>query len=390
MEQAPLLLIPGPTPVPAAVQAACSLPMIPHRSAAFVSLYLDVCERLGRLYENDGPIIVLPSSGTGALEAAVVNTHSPGDRVLACVMGSFGSRFADIAAAYGLTVERLEIPWGETPTPEQLEHALQSLEQPVRSVFLTHSETSTGALADVAALVPVIRRHAPDALVLLDMVSSFGGVAMPMKEWDVDVAVAASQKALMTPPGLGIVALSERAAAAVATAKLPRFAWDFRGYTKKPGSPPYTPAVSLLQGLRQALIMIEEEGIAAFQARHRLMSAMARAGVRALGWTPLADDRHASPTVTAALLPAEQPAAPWIDALREEHGIYVAGGMGAFSGRCIRIGHMGAIQPEDVLTVMKALDQLHERLAGARAGSAHDAAAAVFAGRQAPEGAQTP
>lgn len=353
---AKVFLSPGPTAVPDEVRAACGRQVVLHRSREFDRVSGFVLEGLRRLFRTEGRVVVFPCSGTGALEAAVVNTLSPGDRVLAVVMGLFGDRFAAIAEAYGLAVDRLEVPWGQVPTVEQVVARLRGGARPYHAVLLTHSETSTGALLPLDRLVPAIREAAPETLVLVDMVSSFAAVPVAMDAWGIDVAVTGSQKALMTPPGLGIVALGPRALEAVERARLPRFTWDLRPYLAGDGDFPYTPAVTLWFGLQAALERIAAEGEENVYRRHRLLSAMVRAGVRALGLEPLVRDEDASPTVTAVLLSAGIRPAEVIRRLEDEHGVVVVSAQGRLKDRAFRIGHMGAVSPADVLAGMAALD----------------------------------
>lgn len=371
-----LLLLPGPTPVPPEVREACALPPIGHRGEEFRALDAEIRDRLRALFGTDGAVVVLPCSGTGALEAALVNVLSPGDRVLACVAGEFGERWARAAEAYGLSVRRLEVPPGQVPAPAAV--AAAAADWRPRAVLVTHCETSTGALADLPAIAAAVREAAPGALLLADAVSSFAGVPVRLDAWGVDVAVTASQKALMTPPGLGIVALGPRALEAVPRAGLPRFTWDLRPYLEGPGRPPYTPAVTLLLGLRQALRRIAAEGVERVYARHRLMGAMVRAGVRALGFAVLADEAWASPTVTA-VVPPPGAAAEIRRRLERDHGVLVAGGQGELADRIFRIGHMGAVTPDDVERALDALDRVAVALGLAGAPAARRAAAAVRA-----------
>ena len=396
----PVLLSPGPTALPPEVRAACARQVVLHRSAEFDRISSEVLEGLRRLFHTRGRVVVFPCSGTGAQEAAVVNTLSPGDRVLAVVMGVFGDRFAAIAEAYGLEVDRLEVPWGQVPAVAEVVDRLRApaagggggAGRPYRAVLLTHSETSTGALLPLAELVPAIRAAAPDTLVLVDMVSSFAAVPVDMDGWGIDVAVTGSQKALMTPPGLGIVALGPRALKAVEAARLPRFTWDLRPYLAGRGDFPYTPAVTLWFGLQAALGRIAAEGEENVYRRHRLLAAMVRAGVRALGLEPLAPDSAASPTVTAVVLPAGIDPAEVIRRLRDEHGVIVVSAQGHLKDRAFRIGHMGAVGPEEVLAGMRALDAvLGPMLARAGRPRRGDAAAGAGAsGATVPIGAGEP
>lgn len=351
-----LLLIPGPTMVPPEVRAAVGRQMINHRGPSFIELYREVQGGLRRVFGTGSDVLVFPSAGTGVMESAVVNLFSPGDRVLVGVMGEFGERFARIAEAFGLSVERLEVPPGAAVTAELLAERLDGREAGhFRGVLLTHNETSTGVLLDLEAASAVVGRYG--ALLVVDGVSSVGGVEVEFDRWGVDVLVTASQKALMTPPGLGLVAVSPRAWEAVEAARLPRFYWDYRQARRaaEKGQTPYTPAVALWFGLRSALRLMEEEGLPAVYARHRRLAAAFRAGVRALGLTLLADDAVASPLVTAVEVPAGLEAAAIIRALRERHRVVVAGGQGPLAGRIFRVAHMGAAREEDVLRALAAL-----------------------------------
>lgn len=378
MAKEPLLLIPGPTMVPEAVRQACAKPMISHRGPEFQDLHDDVVPRLKSLFRTSGPVAVLPSSGTGALETLIVNTLSPGDRVLSCVMGAFGERFARIAIAYGLEVDIIQVPWGEAPQAETVVDHIRRAPAKYRAVLLTHSETSTGVLLPLPEIAAAIRVASPDTLILVDMVSSFAGVPVDMDAWGIDGAATASQKALMTPPGLGIVALSPRGEEAVQSAGLPRFTWDLRPYLADPGNLPYTPAVGLWFGLQEALNLIEAEGEGAVYDRHRLMAAMTRAGIRALGWEPLAADAVASPTVTAFRVPQEIGAGQLLRQLRERHSVILAGGQGSLRGKIARIGHMGAATPDHVISALAALDEVVVEAGIVSAPAAAGAARAVL------------
>lgn len=352
-----LLMIPGPTRVPPEVRAVMTRQMISHRGPDFEELHADVTSRLTKLFHTQGDVVILPSSGTGALEAALVNVASPGDRILSCVMGAFGARFAAIAEAYGLDVERLDVEWGQAPDPDEIVARLQSGGKPFHAVLLTHCETSTGVLQPLDENIKAIRAVAPDVLILVDAVSSFAGAPLYMDEWNIDVTITASQKALMTPPGLGIVAVGPRAREAMAKAKLPRFTWDFEPYLKAPGKPPYTPAVGLWFGLQAALDSIEAEGEEALFARHRRMRDMTREGFQALGLRPLAPAEVASPTVTAAVLP-EGIAPGTVLKLAREKGLVLAGAQGHLKDTVIRMGHMGGVQPEHITQAFKILEEI--------------------------------
>ncbi|HMA35728.1 MAG TPA: alanine--glyoxylate aminotransferase family protein [Chloroflexia bacterium] len=350
------LRIPGPTPVPAAVRAAGERQMINHRGTAFHDLLRDVTERAKPFFGTSGDLLIFPASGTGGLEASIVNCFSPGDQVLALSCGHFGDRYADIAAAYGLEVIRLTFEWGQPVEPDVVRRALAGHPQ-VRGILLTHNETSTGVQNPVAAIGALAREF--DRLLLVDSISAVGGVEFCADAWGVDVAITASQKAWMTPPGLTLLAVSGRAWAAYKQARLPRYYFDFGAARKylEHWETPYTPAVSLLFQLQAALQLMHEEGPAAIFARHQTLRNYVRERVRVLGLELLAADAVASRTVTALVLPN----ARQILADLRIHGVELAGGQGPLEGRLLRIGHLGWASREDMAQVLDLLADLVAR-----------------------------
>lgn len=381
--EASLLLTPGPTPVPDDVRDAGARPMVNHRGPEFAAVYRRVLRGLAEALGNDGPVVVYPGSGTGGFEAAVVNLFSPGDRVLVGVMGFFGERFADCAADHGLRVERLEVPWGEAIRPEAIaarlgEDARRPEGERIRGVLVTHNETSTGAALDLAATAAAVRQHG--ALLVVDSVSGAGGMPVRMREWGVDAALTASQKAFMVPPGLAILALGQRAEQAALRSRTPRHYWDVRPYLEgaEQAATPYTPAVSLFFALDAALARLSREGWENVFARHRRLAAGVRAAGRALGLPPLAADEVASPTVTALRLPEGLDGARLRADLSEREGVVVADGLGPLAGRVIRISHMGAVGEAELERGIAALAR-----ALARLGHACDGARALAAARAA-------
>ena len=375
-----LLLIPGPTPVPAPVREAGSRPMTNHRSEAFARVLQGVLEGMRELYRTRQPVVPYASSGTGVLEAAVVNTLSPGDRVLALSCGAFGNRFARIAQAYGAEVTLVEVEWGTGIPPELLEEHLRK--DHYRAVLLTHNETSTGVQNDLAALSRARGDH--PALLLVDAVSSLGAVPVDMDGWGLDVVVTASQKALGCPPGVSFLAASPRAWEAHRTARMPRYYWDMGRTVEALQQPlaqtPFTPAVSVFYSLEASLRLLREEGFEAVWERHRRLGEATRAGVRALGLRPVAEDRWASRTVTAVWLPEGVSAKALVGRMRERHGVVVAGGQGKLEGKVFRIGHLGYVWPQDVLRCMEALGEALKDL-----GVSVDPQAGVEAARRAFE-----
>lgn len=347
--QAPRQLrIPGPTPLPPEVLASLGRPMISHRGDDFHRLLLSIEGRVQEILGLTGEVMALTASGTGGLEAAVANTVQPGDRVLSVSIGHFGERFAEIAERFGATVDYLRSPVGSPADPSAL--AQQVAREPYDVVLLTHCETSTGVLNDVPALSRALGSGDDRPLLLLDGVSSLGAVPLGLSQADVDIAITASQKAWMTPPGLSLLSVSPRAWERIESCRSPRCYLDLalaRRYAKR-GETPWTPALTLLYGLDAALDLILAEGPATVAARHVRLACRIRAGLRDLGFTTLADEIHASPTVTAALLPPGVEYPGLTDTLSSEYGIEVAGGQGDLRGKIVRIGHMGHIHDADV------------------------------------------
>jgi aspartate aminotransferase-like enzyme len=284
------LRIPGPTPVPPAVLAELARPLIDHRGPEFAALLRRVTARLQYVFQTTSPVLTFPASGTGGQECAIVNLFSPGEHVVAITIGHFGNRFARIAEEYGLQVSRIAFLWGEAADLAIVESRLHDL-APYRGVLLTHNETSTGVTNDIQALAAVIRRHNPDALVVVDVVSSIGCIPLEMDAWDLDVAFTASQKGLMCPPGLMMLAASPRAWEANAQSRLPRFYFDWASARRalEREQHPVTPPVSLFYALDLALEMLLAEGLEAVFARHQHLGEYVRRHLRAIGLQLLAD-----------------------------------------------------------------------------------------------------
>ncbi|TGA97216.1 alanine--glyoxylate aminotransferase family protein [Sporolactobacillus shoreae] len=352
------LFTPGPTPIPNRVNAAMAQPMIGHRSPDFSVLIEDVANRLKPVFGTKHPVLALTSSGTSALEAAVVNTVSEGEDAVVIVAGSFGDRLATIAENYGVNVHRLNIEWGKSCTPEQLEAFLDGLASTsVKAVFATFNETSTGVLNPIGALGEVVARKS-DALFVVDGVSCIGGVPVDMEKDHIDILVTSSQKALMLPPGLAFVAFSDRGLKAIRECPAKRFYLDLNRYVKayeEQKSTPFTPAVSLIAGAKEVCSMIEEEGWENVIKRHYLLRDMLRAGIRELGLPLLTSDEDASPTVTA-VKSGNIPAPDIQKALKKDFAITIAGGQKDLKGKIFRIGHMGYCTPFDILKVLTALE----------------------------------
>jgi aspartate aminotransferase-like enzyme len=350
------LRIPGPTPIPPDVAAALSRPMINHRGPEFAALLRRTHERLQHFFQTAHPILGFPSAGTGAMEASVVNLFSPGDAVLAVTIGVFGNRLAKIAETFGLSVTRVEFPWGQAADPEEVAARLDALPH-AKGVLLTHNETSTGVTNDLRALAAAIRSRRPDILLVVDAVSSLSCVDVRMDEWDLDVVFTGSQKGWMVPPGLALIGVGPRAWSATETARLPRVYWDFLAARRslEKGQTPYTPPVGLYFGLDVALDMMLAEGREVIFARHRAVAELARQRAHALGLQLFADPSHASNTVTAIQLPEGVDAKALTKALREREGVVIAGGQERLEGQIIRIGHLGYVHEPDVSSAMDAI-----------------------------------
>ena len=350
------LRIPGPTPVPPAVLAELARPVIDHRGPEFAAILRRVTARLQYVFQTASLVLTFPASGTGGQECAIVNLFSPGEHVMAITNGHFGNRFAHIAEHYGLQVSRIAFPWGEAADPGIVESRLREL-APYRGVLLTHNETSTGVTNSIQTLAAVVRQHNPDALIVVDAVSSLGSIPLEMDAWDLDVVFSASQKGLMCPPGLMMLAAGPRAEHANAQARLPRiyFDWARTRVSLERGQHPVTPPVSLFYALDLALELLLAEGLDAAFARHHHLGEYVRRHMRAIGLQLLADPAHASSTVTAVRVPEVIDAMLLLNILRERDQVVLAGGQEHLSGKIMRIAHMGCCEVRDLFTALNCL-----------------------------------
>jgi len=349
------LRIPGPTPLPGEVLDAQSRPMIDHRGTEFAEMLRAISSGIGQLIGTSGDVLLLTGSGSGAMEAAVVNTLSPDDRVLVVIIGGFGDRFAGIAEAFGANVERLDVPWGEAADPAALAAHLAA-QPPYAAVLVTHNETSTGVTNPIRELAAAVRSAQDEPLVVVDGISGLGAMPFEMDAWGIDLVVSASQKAWMGSPGMGIAAVGQRAWAAVEQARMPRFYWDFRearSFAGK-GQTPWTPAVSVLFGLQVGLERLRAEGRERTWARHAAIARGTQAGMEAAGLRLVAPPGHRSPTVTAAWLPDGLEWAPF-NARMRSRGLVIAGGQGKWTGKILRFGHMGHVEWPDIGSALRVL-----------------------------------
>lgn len=356
------LLTPGPTSVPPEVLRALSEPVLHHRSPDFADVFALAQERLREVFRTRNEVLVFTASGTGAFESAVVNLLSPGERVLAVSQGEFGERWQTLARAFGCDVVPLAYPWGEAPRPADLRAALG--ESGARTVFVVHSETSTGVVCDLEPLLAVCREA--EALSVVDAVSSLGAVPLETDAWGADVVVTGSQKALMTPPGLAFAAVSDHARERSQTATLPRFYWDWERQRRAQakGSTPSTPATSLVVALVEALGLVLENGLDAAFTRHRALGRACRAGIKAIGLELYSPDDDRAAVLTGALTPEGIDAVELRLALRDRHGIMIAGGHGDLVARLFRVGHIGHVGIDDVVAALNAIE-IELRAAGA-------------------------
>ena len=348
------LRIPGPTPCPDPVREALSKQMINHRGKEFGQLINKVTSQLKQLFQTSNDLFILTGSGTGVMEAAVVNTLSPGDRVLGVCNGFFGERFADIADIYGAKATRLTFEWGTAPDPDAVAKALKA-DPSIKAVLVTHNETSTGVTSDLEAIARVVK--GAGKLFIVDAISSIGSIDLPVDKWRCDVVVTGSQKGFMVPPGLAFISFSEEAWRANKEAKMPRNYWDMgkaKSYLAR-GQTPWTPAVSIFFALDVALDMMLKEGLPNIIARHQRVGKRTRDGVRSLGLSIFADEKHASNTVTAVEVPEGLDSKKLLQLLINEYDIELSGGQQRLEGKIFRIGHLGYVNEADIDGVIDGL-----------------------------------
>ena len=348
------LFTPGPTQIPERVQVAMSNPLMHHRGIEFKELFAEVREGLRYFFQTEGDVIALTASGTGAMEACVVNLISNGDKVLVVSGGKFGQRWQQLCQTYGADIHSMEVPWGEAVDPDEIKAALQA-HRDIQVVFLTHSETSTGVAADVETISRIVHQHS-DALLVVDSITSAGVLPFKMDEWGIDVAVTGSQKGLMIPPGLAVVALNARAWQRVETVTLPRYYFDLRQEkaAQDANVTAWTPGITLFMGLREALRMIREKGLEKMWQTYALLAHATRQGVVAMGLELFA--KSPSDSLTAVTVPDAIDGLEFVRHLRERYGITVAGGQSQLKGKIFRIAHMGYYDALDMVAMASALE----------------------------------
>lgn len=348
------LMIPGPTPVPERIMRAMVREMINHRGGEFVNMLNTVTAGVKKCFKTKNDLFIIPSSGTGGMEAAAVNILSEGDPVLVLNIGAFGSRFVKILKAFRADVDEIKFERGTAADPAAVENKLK--EKKYKAVFFQQNETSTGVLNDVKRLAEVIKKY--DCLIVVDSVSGLLTTDMKTDEWGLDVVIAASQKAFMLPPGLSFVSFSGKAWEYYEKSKMPKFYWDFKfmkTFAEK-GQNPFTPPVSLYYGLEESLKMIEEEGLENVFERHKSLRNLARTGLKRLGLKLLAADEAASCAVTSVFPPDGIAADDLRKKVKEASGVVLAGGQEELKGKLFRIGHLGYCCETDVVVALNAIE----------------------------------
>jgi aspartate aminotransferase-like enzyme len=382
MDNKMMLMIPGPTPVPEQVLLAMAKHPMGHRSGDFSEIMAEVTENLKWLHQTQNDLLILSASGTGAMEAAMINFLSPNDRILVGCNGKFGDRWAEVGDAYGLKAERVTAEWGKALDPEQFRTLLEAdTAKTIKAVVITHSETSTGVLNDLETINRHVKAHG-EALIIVDTVTSLGAYNVPVDAWGLDVVASGSQKGYMIPPGLGFVSVSAKAWQAYASAKLPRYYLDLGKYKKDAAknTTPFTPPVNMFFALQAALRMMKAEGLENIFARHQRLTHATRAAIKAMGLPLFAADEAASPAITA-VIPDSVDAEKVRSIMKKRFDIVLAGGQDHLKGKIFRIGHLGFVCDRDILAAIGALEATLQELGHDRAtpGAGVAAAAKVFA-----------
>ena len=352
------LRIPGPTPCPEDVLRATGQQMINHRGPEFAQILRRVTDGLNWVFGSASDVLSVTTSGTGGLEMAVVNTLSPGDRVLAISIGSFGDRFRSIAKTYGASVTSYATEWGEAADPAEVARILDA-NPGIKAVMVTHNETSTGVTNPLEAIAAEVRKR--DRLMIVDAVSSMSSVPCPVDRWGLDVVVSGSQKGWMAPPGLAFVYFSERAWAANVESTMPKFYFDAAKTRESLAKlqTPWTPAISIYYSLDKAFELMRLEGLEGVFTRHESIASYTRERVKSMGLKLVpVDERFASNTVTAAWWPEGVDGKVISKRAREEFGVILGGGQGKLEGKIFRVGHLGWVSHEDVVSALDVVEKL--------------------------------
>ncbi|MGE5327912.1 MAG: pyridoxal-phosphate-dependent aminotransferase family protein [Deltaproteobacteria bacterium] len=359
MKKDKLLMTPGPTMIPPTVLAKLGNQIIHHRTKEFCAILSEFNQNLKYVFQTNNHVITLASSGTGGMESAIANLFSAGDKVIVASIGNFGDRFAKIAEAFGLEVDKISVEWGKAVEPTEIESKLeQDKEGRIKAVIVTHNETSTGVSNDIEAIAKIVSKT--NKLFIVDAISSVGGLDIQTDNWGIDVVIGSSQKALMTPPGLAFVSISDKAWEAHKSSKLPKFYWNYSAYKKAleldPPDMPYTPAVSLIIAQNEALKLIKDEGLENVFNRHKGLALAAQAGVEALGMELLPDKSVSSYIITAIKAPEGIDIESVRKIMNTKYDIMVTGGQQHLKGKILRIGHCGFVDGFDLIKAFTALE----------------------------------
>jgi len=354
------LLTPGPTPLPPEVCSAQARPIIHHRTPQFQAELKEAFAGLKYIFQTERDVFILSSSGTGAMETAVVNLLSPGETAFVIEGGKFGQRWSEVCRAHGISVKILEVEWGKAVDPKAVAAALKA-DPSIKAVFATLCETSTGVTFDIRGLGEAV--SASPAVLAVDAVSGLGAIELKTDEWGVDVCVSGSQKGLMLPPGLGFISVSAKAWKMVEASKSPRYYWDLRRAKKAidKTDTAFTPAISLVIALNESLRMMKEDGLEKIFARHRRMAEAVRAAVKALGLSLFAPSA-ASDVVTSICVPSGIDGEKLVKTMRDTYGVTIAGGQDEMKGKLIRIAHMGYIEEFDIIVGISCLEKVLSKM----------------------------
>lgn len=347
------LMTPGPTPVPPGVLLEMAKPIIHHRTPQFQKILQEVQEGLKYVFQTKNEVLMFASSGTGAMEGAVCNLFSPGDKAITVQGGKFGERWTEICQAYGIEAVVINVEWGKAVDPKEIEKVLTSSK--AKAVFTTLCETSTGVTTDIKAIAEVVKKT--DAVLVVDAISGLGAVECKTDEWGIDVVVSGSQKGLMIPPGLAFASVSQKAWRLVEQSKCPKYYFDFKETKKAVAKTdtPYTPAISLVIGLNEALRMMRQETLEAIMARHKKMAKAVREASKALGLT-LFSPSASSDAVTAVNVPAGIDGEKLVKVMRDEYGVGIAGGQAELKGKVFRVASMGYMNQFDIVVTISCLE----------------------------------
>jgi len=350
------LLTPGPTPLPPQVLEAMSRPIIHHRTPQFQAVLKEATEGLKYVFQTKNDVFVLASSGTGAMESAIINLLSAGDTVLVAHCGKFGERWTEIAKAYGINPEIIDVEWGKAVDPQEIQKRLKANPK-IKAVFTTLCETSTGVVNDIEAIGKIVKDT--DAVLVVDAISGLGAIDLKTDAWFVDVVVSGSQKGLMLPPGLGFISVSAKAFKLIEASKSPRYYFDLRKAKKAldKTDTPFTPAITLIIALNEALKMMKQDSLENIFIRHKKMADATREAVKGLGLELFAPTA-ASDVVTAVKVPAGIDGEKLVKTMRDTYGVTIAGGQDEMKGKIIRIAHMGFIEEFDIITGISCLEKV--------------------------------